>query len=61
MMKSKKIDTALWYASDKKYSVIPLKGDKRPFIKWEQYQSERATQKQIKDWFQKWPDARRAI
>ncbi len=56
-MTSTNIDKALWYASEKKCSVIPVRGDKRPFIKWEQYQKERATKKQIKGWFQKWPDA----
>ncbi len=56
-MATNSIDVALWYASEKNCSVIPVRGDKRPLIKWEQYQKERATEKQIKDWFQKWPDA----
>lgn len=45
------------------YSVIPCnpseeeeKG-KKPFIKWERYQKERAAPDQIKEWWTKWPAA----
>lgn len=45
------------------YSVIPCnpseeeeKG-KKPFIKWERYQKERAAPEQIKEWWAKWPAA----
>jgi len=40
------------------WSVIPMQPrGKRPLIRWTQYQSERATQRDIEHWFQRWPDA----
>jgi hypothetical protein len=40
------------------FSVIPLlpKG-KTPLIEWKCYQAERASQKQIQEWWKRWPDA----
>lgn len=39
-------------------SVIPLKGDKRPYIaSWKEYQEKRASQAEIKEWWAKWPSA----
>lgn len=38
-------------------SVIPVGRDKKPFIKWEVYQKEKASKEQIAEWWQKWPDA----
>jgi hypothetical protein len=55
--KTKKIDAALLYLTEKKYSVIPVRGDKRPYIKWEQYQKERATEEEVRGWWKKWPNA----
>lgn len=44
------------------FSVIPVsKDDKKPYIKWKQYQTERATADTIIKWFQKWPDAQIAV
>lgn len=43
------------------FSVIPAKKDKRPLIKWEQYQKQRADVDQIRVWWDKWPDANIAI
>ena len=37
------------------YSLIPLKGEK-PAIKWEKYQTEKATIKEIFGWFQEFGD-----
>jgi hypothetical protein len=54
---TKKIDAALWYLTEKKYSVIPVRGDKIPYIKWEKYQNERATEEEVRGWWKKWPDA----
>jgi putative DNA primase/helicase len=38
-------------------SVIPLKLDKHPFIEWKPHQTERAGEKQIREWWSKWPSA----
>lgn len=38
-------------------SVIPVKADKTPYIKWEQYQTQAADDKQIRSWWNKWPGA----
>jgi len=40
------------------WSVFPIKPkSKKPKIKWEKFQKERATEDQIKNWWKKWPDA----
>ncbi len=40
------------------WSVIPLrKRDKRPAIRWQAYQTVRATEQQVREWFSRWPDA----
>lgn len=39
------------------FSVIPVGPDKKPFIKWEAYQKEKASEEQIREWWKKWPDA----
>lgn len=46
------LDAALSYW-DAGYSIIPILADgtKRPQLKWEQYQAERATRDQVKQWF----------
>ena len=38
-------------------SVIPVGGDKRPLVKWQQYQSRLATEDEVAAWFQRRPDA----
>jgi hypothetical protein len=44
------------------WSVIPMRAhDKRPLIKWQQYQQQRATEAEITDWYQRWPEANVAI
>jgi hypothetical protein len=50
------VDYALAYA-EIGWSVIPLKRDKRPYESWLQYQTTRAGKKQIKAWWEKWPNA----
>lgn len=50
------LNSALWYASQS-MSIFPTGRDKRPLIKWEKYQKERATPEQIKEWWTKFPDA----
>ena len=54
---TKLLETALWYASVKKFSVIPVRRDKKPYIKWERFQKERPPEKQVKDWWEKYPEA----
>jgi len=40
------------------YSVIPIKPNgKKPLVQWKKYQTQRATEKKIKKWWEKWPDA----
>lgn len=54
---NKLLEAALYYAS-LNWSVIPIRvKDKKPAIKWEQYQKERATEEQIRSWWKKWPKA----
>jgi len=50
------IQAALTYA-ERGFSVIPIRSDKKPFIKWEHYQTTKATQEEIILWFTKWPSA----
>lgn len=51
------LQAALEY-SRQGFSVIPVsRGDKKPLIKWQRYQHERANEEQIKQWWAKWPDA----
>ena len=40
------------------WSVIPMRAyDKRPIINWQQYQQRRATEQEINQWYQRWPEA----
>lgn len=51
------LNAALYYAS-LGWSVIPIRPkDKKPALKWEQYQTGRASEEQIRDWWEKWPRA----
>lgn len=42
---------ARMYRDDLKWSVIPVKLDKRPSIKWQEFQSRYATDEEMQDWF----------
>ena len=42
-------------------SVVPLKPDKKSYIQWKRYQTEKANETQIKEWWNKWPDANTGI
>jgi hypothetical protein len=59
-MRNKKLAAALQY-QQAGFSVIPVKKNKKPHIKWEKFQHERADEKQIQQWWKKWPDANPAI
>jgi hypothetical protein len=39
------------------FSVIPVKQNKKPHTAWEKYQTERAPESQIRQWWKKWPSA----
>jgi hypothetical protein len=55
-MENKLLKSALWYSEKKQYSVIPITpGGKKPLIKWEEFQSRKATQDEINSWWAKWP------
>ena len=39
------------------WSVIPMrKRDKRPTIRWQDFQTSRASEQEVHDWFSRWPD-----
>lgn len=51
------LEAALAYAK-RGVSVIPLRPmGKKPLIEWERVKKERASEKEIKEWWRKWPDA----
>jgi RecA-family ATPase len=39
------------------YSVIPVGNDKKPLVKWERFQTELASEEEIKSWFLRFPNA----
>jgi hypothetical protein len=40
------------------WSVIPMRArDKRPAIRWQEYQHRRASEAEVRIWFQEWPDS----
>jgi len=59
-MENKKLEAALKYQEAGR-SVIPVQQNKKPFVKWEKYQTERATLDLIKEWWRKWPEANVAM
>jgi hypothetical protein len=69
---TKMIDFALEYFLKHDFSIIPIKGkayaqgeteiekeddSKRSLVKWQEFQSRKATQDEIKKWWKKWPNA----
>lgn len=39
------------------WSVIPVRAhDKRPAIRWQEFQQRRASKKEIQEWFERWPE-----
>ena len=41
----------------KGFSIIPVGKDKKPLIKWIEFQSRYATEEEVQQWFKQWPDA----
>ena len=40
------------------FSIMPIIPEtKKPYVKWKPYQKELPSEKQIKEWWTKWPDA----
>jgi hypothetical protein len=54
------LDAALRYRK-RGFSVIPCKKDKKPLVKWESYQLQKPTETEIREWWEKWPNANVAI
>jgi len=55
MTETTKLDAALEYL-DRGWSIIPIKGDKRPAIKWAEFQTRHPTPEEVEEWWTKWPD-----
>lgn len=55
-MQNNFLQAALDYAG-RGFSVIPVRGDKKPFIPWTEYQARRATRDEIRAWAEKYPGA----
>lgn len=54
------IDDALSYLA-LNWSIIPCRPDKRPYVQWLKFQTERASPEEIKAWWTKWPTANIAV
>lgn len=48
---------ALFYLKTMKWSLIPQKPNKVPYIDWAPYQKRLPTEEEIKEWFMSWPKA----
>lgn len=53
-------NAALWYLSQG-YSCVPVKRDKTPLVKWQEYQKKHPTEAEIELWWNTWPDASIAV
>jgi hypothetical protein len=53
---SELLSSALEYL-DAGYSIIPVGQDKKPLIKWEEYQKRQATREEVKEWWTRHPGA----
>ena len=51
------LQAALWYLENQHFSVIPIKANKKPFIKWTEYQTTLPTREQVKNWWERYPNA----
>jgi len=43
------------------FSIIPSKGNKKPYVKWADFQNKRAETDQLKEWWDRWPAANPAV
>lgn len=51
------IEKALWYSEKMHFSIIPVKKNKKSFVKWADYQTVKPSRQQLKEWWAKWPNA----
>ena len=56
MKNEKLLNYALKVLTQGKISVIPVGANKIPLIPWKKYQDEFATEQDIHNWFEKYPD-----
>lgn len=49
--KHSKVEQALYYLKEKRWSIIPVGQDKKPLIPWKQFQNSHPTQEQVQEWF----------
>jgi len=57
---NKILESALKYL-EHNISFVPVKRDKIPLIKWEEFQNRRPTKEEVVGWWKRWPDANLAI
>ena len=50
------ISAALSYI-DLGYSIIPVQANKKPYVKWTEFQKNPPNREQVTEWWEKWPDA----
>jgi len=50
-MTEQMLKAARWYRKDRHFAVIPVGEDKRPLIKWQQYQTEKPSLEQVEEWW----------
>ena len=55
------LQSALFYLNHCGFSVIPVGQDKKPLIKWQEYQKKKPTTDEIKRWWKEYPEANVAI
>ncbi len=52
------LESALQYSDQFNYPIIPVNPEnKKPLIKWLDFQNRKATKEEINEWWNKWPDA----
>jgi hypothetical protein len=49
--------SALWYVKNMNWSVIPIGKDKKPLVKWEEFQKRKPTEEEINNWWKAYPNA----
>ncbi|MBA7539573.1 hypothetical protein ES705_31853 [subsurface metagenome] len=59
-MTNKNLEYALKY-HDMGWNVVPVRSDKKPLIKWKDFQQRQSTVGEINEWFTLWRDANIAI
>jgi hypothetical protein len=56
-MQPENLNAALRYRKVHQFSVIPVRPDKHPYIKWEEFQKRLPSEQEIREWFTRWPSA----